>query len=110
MDAHDLNLDRPGLALLDLALTPSALVIRPATTAATATCPRCGAPSDRVHSHYTRTVADLSAHHRLVVLRLRVRRLRCVTPDCVNDRAKLTHYRSSEIDPPGVDAWIMPFT
>jgi transposase len=82
MDAHDLNLDHPGLALLDLALTPSTLVIRLATTAATASCPRCGAPSDRVHSRYTRTVADLSAHDRLVVLRLRVRRFRCAAPDC----------------------------
>jgi transposase len=82
MDVHDLNLDHPGLALLDLALTPTTLVIRLATTAATATCPRCGAPSDRVHSRYTRTAADLSSHDRLVVLRLRVRRFRCTTPNC----------------------------
>jgi transposase len=82
MDARDLNLDQMGLTLIDLALTPTTLVIRLAATAATATCPRCGGPSDRVHSRYTRTVADLAAHDRLVVLRLRVRRFRCPTPDC----------------------------
>src|SRR5262249_15511383 len=53
-----------------------------ASTLATAACPRCGAPSDRVHSHYRRTVADLPCQDRPIVLRLLVRRFRCTDPGC----------------------------
>jgi len=66
-------------------LTPSLAVALLAPTAATAACPRCGTPSDRVHSRYRRTVADLPLQGRLVALRLAVRRFRCVKPDCPRD-------------------------
>lgn len=82
MDAHDLNLARFGLAVLDLVLTPSLALIRVASTASMAPCPSCGRPSDRVHSRYARTLADLPAHDRPVAIRLVVRRFRCATPDC----------------------------
>jgi transposase len=42
-----------------------------------AECPRCHRPSTRVHSYYTRTVADLPWHGVSVRLELRTRRLRC---------------------------------
>ncbi len=74
--------DSTGLRLDDLVLTPHTAVALVTSTAPTANCPRCGTPSDRVHGHYRRTVADLPCHHRTVVLRLAVRRFRCLVPGC----------------------------
>ncbi|HEV8648018.1 MAG TPA: ISL3 family transposase [Actinomycetes bacterium] len=47
-----------------------------------ATCPRCGRASARVHSRYQRRLADAAAGSRRVVLRLGVRRFFCEDPDC----------------------------
>jgi transposase len=74
--------DGLGLRLDDLALTSTLAVALIASTAPSAACPRCGASSDRVHSQYRRTVADLPCQDRPVALRLRVRRFRCVDPAC----------------------------
>jgi transposase len=71
-----------GLRLDDLVLTPTTAVALLVSVAATARCPRCGTDSDRVHSRYRRTVADLPSHDRPVALRLVVRRFRCARPDC----------------------------
>jgi transposase len=68
---------RPGLRLDDVFLTANTAVALPAVP-----CPRCGTPSDRVHSRYHRLVADLPCHDRPAVLRLRVRRVRCIVPGC----------------------------
>jgi transposase len=74
----------PGadLRLDDLVLTPTPAVALLVSVAATARCPRCGTASDRVHSRYRRTVADLPCQDRPVALRLVVRRFRCARPDC----------------------------
>src|ERR1039457_5603178 len=48
-----------------------------------APCPACGAWSSRVHSGYTRTVADGPAGSGPVVIRLAVRRLFCPDPACM---------------------------
>src|SRR5215207_4322960 len=56
------------------------LVVR--TTRAEAECPRCHRPSTRVHSYYTRTVADLPWHGVSVRLELRTRRFRCQNSLC----------------------------
>jgi transposase len=45
-------------------------------------CPRCAQPTARVHSRYTRTVADLPWADVPVQLQLRVRKFVCTTPDC----------------------------
>ena len=82
MDADTLNLPGTGLTIVDIATTPNLLLVRIAATAASASCPRCGRVSDRVHSRYTRTIADLPAHDRPVALRLVVRLFRCPTPGC----------------------------
>ena len=52
------------------------------TTATTACCPRCGHPSARVHSYYQRQVQELPCLGRRVRLLLRVRRFRCLQPQC----------------------------
>jgi transposase len=74
--------ESPGLRLDDLVLTPNLAVALVASTSATAACPRCGTPSERIHSHYGRTVADLPCHDRRFVLRLLVRRFRCIDASC----------------------------
>jgi len=74
----------PGadLRLDDLVLTPTTAVALLVSVAAAARCPRCGTASDRVHSRYRRTVADLPCRGRPVALRLVVRRFRCARPGC----------------------------
>jgi transposase len=57
------------------------LVIR--TTRAEAECPRCRRPSTRLHSYYTRRVADLPWHGVAVLLDLRTRRFRCRNSRCL---------------------------
>jgi transposase len=49
---------------------------------ATPACPCCHTPSDRVHSGYTRTVADLPWADVLVSLQLQVRKCFCRNPAC----------------------------
>lgn len=45
-------------------------------------CPTCGQRSSHVHSHYLRTLKDLSAHGRPIELQIRVRRFSCTFSDC----------------------------
>jgi transposase len=71
-----------GLRLDDLVLTSDIAVALLTSIAPTVPCPRCGGLSDRVHSHYYRTVADLPFPNRTVVLRLFVRRFRCARSGC----------------------------
>ena len=72
----------PGIRLDDLVLTPTTVVALLVCTSSTAPCPRCGTTTDRIHSHYRRTVADLPCHGRILALRLFVRRFRCTNPAC----------------------------
>jgi transposase len=58
------------------------LVIAARPAAAGAACPACGAWSSRVHSGYTRTVADGPAGGQPVLIRLAVRRFFCGNPGC----------------------------
>jgi hypothetical protein len=45
-------------------------------------CPACGTPTRRVHGRYERTLVDVPAGCREVVVRLTVRRFRCTNPGC----------------------------
>ena len=45
-------------------------------------CPLCAVASGRVHSHYTRTLADLPWQGRRAAIQVRARRFRCATTDC----------------------------
>jgi transposase len=53
-----------------------------AMVAPTAPCPECGNDALRVHSRYTRRLADLPCLGIPVRLELTVRRFRCSNPDC----------------------------
>ncbi len=58
------------------------IVILARTTNLSAACPACGRPSARVHSRYTRKLADLPWHGRPVQLLVEVRRFFCDTAGC----------------------------
>ena len=53
-----------------------------ATTQPTASCPVCGGESQRVHSRYTRQLAEEPAFGRRVRLQMTVRRFLCPDPRC----------------------------
>jgi len=71
-----------GLVVTSLAVTPGLIAVAASTHAPMATCPDCDTPSDRVHSRYVRTAADLSWQGHRVILRVTVRRFRCRTDGC----------------------------
>lgn len=58
------------------------LTVYLSATASTASCPRCGTAGSRVHSRYTRTVADLSCVGQRLTLKLLVRKWICSLDSC----------------------------
>jgi transposase len=82
MSPADLLPAHHGLSVTDTAITPDLITVAFRCTAPAACCPECGRPSDRVHSRYRRTVADLPVNGRRFVLRLTARRFFCRQPGC----------------------------
>jgi transposase len=58
------------------------LVLHIACRRTCALCPLCQQPSERVHGHYGRTVADLPCAGRRVIFALTVRKFVCGIPSC----------------------------
>lgn len=73
------------LNLISARADANAITLSAKTSAGTAPCPVCGKRSGRVHSRYTRTLADLPWQGVPVSVRLRVRRFFCDQRAC--DRA-----------------------
>jgi len=71
-----------GLVIVSLLAAETQLVVHVACRLPTACCPLCHLPSDRIHGHYGRTVADLPCAGRRVLLALSVRKFVCRTPTC----------------------------
>lgn len=71
-----------GLQILAGTVDDQTLSLSLAPADRQACCPLCHQPARRVHSHYSRRVADLPVGGLRVCLRLRVRRFFCDTPDC----------------------------
>jgi len=71
-----------GLAITSVYATTTGVVVHVACEHFQALCPRCGCASQRVHGHYTRTVADLPCCGQRVILALCVRKFVCGTPTC----------------------------
>ncbi|MEA2525371.1 MAG: hypothetical protein QOF73_2598 [Thermomicrobiales bacterium] len=65
-----------------LLLDEAGLTILAATEATDVRCPVCCEPADRVHSRYTRTLADLPWAGVAVRFRIRARRFFCDNPTC----------------------------
>ena len=57
-------------------------MVRARTAGGPVPCPRCGGLAGHVHGYCERTVADVPADGRPVVLHVRVRRMRCPALDC----------------------------
>lgn len=66
-----------GIEIADCIVTASVT-----STQAAVECPVCGRLAQRVHSHYVRTLADLSVSGQCVRFQLRVRRFFCPNPSC----------------------------
>lgn len=71
-----------GLSVLQVLPKSDRITILAASTETASLCPLCGRSSDRVHSYYTRILADLPWQGRLATLRVRARRFRCMTAEC----------------------------
>jgi transposase len=71
-----------SLVIEDVADQDGVIVVRAATAGGPVPCPRCRAGTGYVHGYYVRTVADVPADGRPVVLHVRVRRMRCPVPGC----------------------------
>jgi transposase len=71
-----------ALVIDDVEDSGEAIVVRARTRSEAVACPGCGAETPRVHGYYERTAADVPAGGRRVVVKVRVRRLRCPALDC----------------------------
>jgi transposase len=58
------------------------IILLISSTQAKARCPACDVPARHIHSHYTRTLADLPWSGYGITWRLRVRKLFCRNPVC----------------------------
>jgi len=71
-----------GMRLLTLTVSPRMVCVEAAASNMSSCCPSCHTPSERVHSYYTRTLADLPCVGRRVILKLHVRKFRCTSEEC----------------------------
>src|SRR5918911_5067784 len=81
-DAHTVLPASKLLDLISVRADANAITLSAKTSAGTAPCPVCGKRSGRVHSRYTRTLADLPWQGVPVTVRLRVRRFFCAQRAC----------------------------
>src|SRR5918993_4942719 len=82
MQLSHLLADPTSIRLEKIIQHPSSLTLAVRATRTQAECPGCQRPSARVHSYYTRSVADPPWHGVAVRLRLRTRRFRCQNSLC----------------------------
>jgi transposase len=71
-----------SLVIEDVADRDGVITVSARTAGGPAACPRCGGLTSQVHGYYVRTLADVPADGRPVVVRVQVRRLRCPVLDC----------------------------
>jgi transposase len=86
-----------SICIEGVALDDHIVVLFITSTSPTGLCPQCGQRSSRVHSHYSRTLADLPWQARSVRLRLQIRRFFCTTKGC---RKKTFSEQISELAAP----------
>ncbi len=71
-----------SLVIEDVTDQDGVIVVRARTAGGPVPCPRCGGLTGQVHGYYVRTLADVPADGRPVVVRVRVRRMRCPVLNC----------------------------
>ena len=69
-----------GVIVEEVAAAAGLLLVTARARAPEAACPRCGTVSRRVHSRYSRTLADAAVGGRPVAIVLAVRRFFCAAP------------------------------
>src|SRR5947209_7104693 len=72
-----------GFEVTNIERTDGILTISAVSTQKSACCPLCSSAATRVHSFYTRTLADLPCAGQQVRLLLQVRKFFCQVPTCV---------------------------
>ncbi|MFQ5570039.1 MAG: ISL3 family transposase [Rhodothermales bacterium] len=82
MPTRTIPFSLPGFHIDHVIQTPDQLLLKASSKAKTARCHDCATASSRIHSHYQRQPSDLPLCQHRVRLVLRVRRFRCVNPDC----------------------------
>jgi transposase len=82
MDVSTLLPDPQAIRPVKIIPSRGSLTLVVKVTRTQAECPRCRRPSTRVHSYYTRKVADLPWHGVAVKLELCTRRFRCQNSLC----------------------------
>jgi len=70
------------IVILSIRVTTTKVVLHIVCQRSYAACPLCQQPSERVHGHDGRTVADFPCAGRRVILALTVRKFVCSTPTC----------------------------
>src|SRR6266487_6659881 len=71
-----------ALVIEDVEDAGDMICVRARTWDGAVTCPGCGAETARVHEYRERTAADVPVGGRRVLVRVRVRRMRCPALDC----------------------------
>ena len=71
-----------ALVIEDVADAGDVIVLRARTSGGAMACPGCGTETGRVHGYHERTAADVPVDGRRVVVRVRVRRMRCPALGC----------------------------
>jgi zinc-finger of transposase IS204/IS1001/IS1096/IS1165 len=72
-----------SLVIEDVTDVEGGIVVRARTAGGLVACPRCCGLTGQVHGYCARTVADVPADGRPVVVRVRVRRMRCPVRGCL---------------------------
>ena len=80
LKGHLLPLIPTNLSVERVRPSPDRVTILAVPKPTSGACPACGHASARVHSHYTRRLADLPWQGCVVALEVRVRRFRCPHP------------------------------
>ncbi len=71
-----------GVIVEEVTVAAGLLLVMARARAPEAVCPKCGTVSGRVHSRYSRRLADAAAGGRQAVIVLAVRRFFCPAPGC----------------------------
>jgi transposase len=71
-----------ALVIEDVEDLGEAIRVQARTRDGAVACPRCGTETMRVHGYHERTAADVPVDGRRVLVRVRVRRMRCPVLDC----------------------------
>ena len=71
-----------SLVIEDVLDQEDMIVVRARTAGGAVPCPECGGLTGHVHGYFVRTLADVPADGRPVVVHVRVRRLRCPVLGC----------------------------